>query len=1240
MNGLEKSGEDGLARVAMILTLSPIGVAVGLMIAGSLLGTGAMVEVAAIFGVSATVLIVAGGCSLVIFERVVVRDMRRVTDYLRAARRGEGVRPPLGIGGVLAEILDAAEEVVQSQAQLARTLAHQRSIEQLRESFERAARESLSQQMTISRAVLGLADDFKSQSKAPPDAWVGAVASEVEARVTRLFSEGRVDSGVASNLESVRHVVQDAREETSAIDAQVRALGDEIRASRGFLETLPSLIRTHGAMGDRRPDSLQERLQKLELALTEKLGAIAALGASPSADAFEAQIARPLRDLRAEIDNGFAAVSTRLDRAADHALFRSWDHSAGDQGRKLDRLEAGMVENFSGLQSSLANLPPRLAEIEQTSQRIVATLEDIKQIKSVGPLDLQLLFARLERLFAQIDGVAGQASGSPSVISDIRVALADQAAASATQAMATETLARGVEKALGIVAEGRIPDEVIEAVAASTLGLQKVASELIAIGRASDQQSDAAANLLTELAALRGEMTVLAEDRSGSRALATQLEALESRVADCVKNSSLLLTEIAALPAALADRVRPLAAGSVDSGLSNDPPASASELSAGVESLRQDFGALAGRIEDALTSIGRAASDGEARSGEARAGIGRLLEAVQSIHARFGPIAASRIGGTPGGESLTSLFEDMGGRLDQLAERIEHFIHHAGQLASSRSTPSSAQAFASPYLNGISNQIEEIAGRLDEFGGVFETLTHGQGRFEPIFKQSLAPLQDRVVALAEASELGFSRLAGQFGQLAAAVATAPKTVLSEARNLIVASQIDLSPLQRRIGDLQGDMKDLAASLTQASLDRPSERPTADPFAIEELSRYLRAEMDALHGRLDHFASRIDQIADLLDEAAPPLFGGNERRDGRHAGAGHDLARRIDDLKSTLARTMVPELAPMAQRIETASTTLVESLREWRASTLPRALEAQEGAARSPATEFNALQTIGLEFRQSLTAAVTDIHARFDDLHGRIDGLASAEEAASRQIVAGLSETLAAPVRDFADATLRLTRLANSVDAAISTLRSTFDPSTRGAGEPSDFDEVWAELRTKLDSVLSSVERLAAEADATRQTSTRGAAPPEASSDVALSSRWEQFQATIAETLFTLESRWERSLVEFRESLAAMNQLSTVHVSLPVAEKNGVSHDGVSADRQHSLSAALKTMSEFTDAIEKRFVALETMAEAVKAGSREEVENGGLIAFGEQLSEMRRLTGEFLDISCAISGELEERRDAA
>jgi hypothetical protein len=135
----------------------------------------------------------------------------------------------------------------------------------------------------------------------------------------------------------------------------------------------------------------------------------------------------------------------------------------------------------------------------------------------------------------------------------------------------------------------------------------------------------------------------------------------------------------------------------------------------------------------------------------------------------------------------------------------------------------------------------------------------------------------------------------------------------------------------------------------------------------------------------------------------------------------------------------------------------------------------------------------------------------------------------------------------------------------------------------------------------------------------------------LTARLEQSNQAIAETLMSFESRMEQPIAALRESLAvaqlvmgrAFASSSSDASAIPLLDANA-------SEETPSLVKALKAMGGFMAAIEERFTAVEAL---VREGAMAPDGPAHLASFNDGILEMRRLTHDFLDISCAITGEL-------
>jgi hypothetical protein len=478
---------------------------------------------------------------------------------------------------------------------------------------------------------------------------------------------------------------------------------------------------------------------------------------------------------------------------------------------------------------------------------------------------------------------------------------------------------------------------------------------------------------------------------------------------------------------------------------------------------------------------------------------------------------------------------------------------------------------------------------------------------------------------------GFDRLAGQFGQLSSVVSALPRSLADEVRARIATPAVDLSAVLRRLDDLGETFTDLVATVGAANDDAP---PPMDapgrggsralaPFSAAmsiNAEPFLGPEMDALHGRLDYIAARIDRISDYIEGDAEPFRRGAK---GAVVASGanawefesRETLRRLDDFGALLTRSGLAELPRVAEQIGASSQALASAIGEWRASsgsalTRPMVEDALE-------RWFARLGRLGGQ--DAVIAAIEDLRAEARE--ARAFAPAAANDGGER--IEGLGRAVVAVHGRFDEIVARLDRLAGRDDAA----------GRRGAALAAQDASAQGHAIERLDRVRDSIEALDARVETGNRAVSRVLALVEKQDGQDLGAKLEQSNQAIAETLLSFESRWEQPLAELREAV------QRIVASAQSGSAAGPGHAGGPAATD-SLVAALATMGGFMAAIEERFDALESVAEDVKAGSPDWTKSPGLATLSEGVGEMRRLTQEFLDISCAITDELASSAKAA
>ena len=384
--------------------------------------------------------------------------------------------------------------------------------------------------------------------------------------------------------------------------------------------------------------------------------------------------------------------------------------------------------------------------------------------------------------------------------------------------------------------------------------------------------------------------------------------------------------------------------------------------------------------------------------------------------------------------------------------------------------------------------------------------------------------------------------------------------------------------------------------------------------------FLGPEMDALHGRLDYIAARIDRISDYIEGDAEPFRRGAK---GAVVASGanawefesRETLRRLDDFGALLTRSGLAELPRVAEQIGASSQALASAIGEWRASsgsalTRPMVEDALE-------RWFARLGRLGGQ--DAVIAAIEDLRAEARE--ARAFAPAAANDGGER--IEGLGRAVVAVHGRFDEIVARLDRLAGRDDAA----------GRRGAALAAQDASAQGHAIERLDRVRDSIDALDARVETGNRAVSRVLALVEKQDGQDLGAKLEQSNQAIAETLLSFESRWEQPLAELREAV------QRIVASAQSDSAAGPGHAGGPAATD-SLVAALATMGGFMAAIEERFDALESVAEDVKAGSPDWTKSPGLATLSEGVGEMRRLTQEFLDISCAITDELASSAKAA
>ena len=552
-----------------------------------------------------------------------------------------------------------------------------------------------------------------------------------------------------------------------------------------------------------------------------------------------------------------------------------------------------------------------------------------------------------------------------------------------------------------------------------------------------------------------------------------------------------------------------------------------------------------------------------------------------------------------------------------------------------------------PSLNG---RIDDLVVRVDGLADLLEGIDRRQGMLEPIVTKAVAPVLDHVEKLSDAHADGMLRLSGQFSQLSDTMSNVPQAVARETRAHPPLPPLDLSGLHRRFDDLREGLDDLAATLDHAApagaglQDGQAAAPMAsvssgaialmppEPRFAADPTHFIGAEMDALHSRFDQLTVRIEQLADVVEGGTAPI--------GRLPSVeivpvqgtalevvSRDVLQRLDDLRAMLAKVGMAELPPVVQRLETSNRTLVNVISEWRSAGSPVTREVLDGAVAGLNRQLRdlggtecimaAINELRAILQHGLEAPAAVVTNRFDP----------AEPMAAFRVEL---EATVAPIR----------RLTSVAEAAVLRLQAKAEEAGSDRALPmvrdmASDDAALSDVRIRLDGIQARIDTFAARAEAGHEALRHLASLTESFNEETLVARLDQSNQAIAETLLGFESRMEQPLADLRDSIVAARGL-VGHAAEPILVATAAV-DETEGDEQPfgptSLVAALNAMSGFMAAIEARYDAVESLAGGV--GAPDASDPATLDVFSQGIVEMRRLTDEFLDISCAITGELAE-----